>query len=165
MYRVFCQAPALDRGALAAAARRYGAMDLALSSLPPAAGYSERLDALLAARDQRGSFRLCVRSRTDADLLDARRAEELSRAAGMAALAERCPTVLEVAVLASTGEPETTTAPNEPAHEELLLELCALLAFVALGPILPPDGSALFGVRGARERAERLRAASELITR
>jgi hypothetical protein len=107
-----------------------------------------------------------VRNRTDADLLEARHAEELSRAAGMAALAERCPTVLEVTELATVGQP-ARAAPAKPAegHEKLLLELCALLAFVALGPILPPDGSALFGVRGARARAERLRAASELITR
>src|SRR5688572_33196700 len=106
MYRVFCQGPVLDRSALAAAARRYGSMVLSLSPLSPAVGYSERLDALLTARDERVTFRLSVRSRTDADLLDARRAEELSRAAGMAALAERCAIVLEV-----------TELPQAEAHE------------------------------------------------
>ena len=42
------------------------------------------------------------------------------------------------------------TAELDPA----LLNLCAILASVALGPVLTPDESALFGVRGAMERVE-----------
>jgi hypothetical protein len=36
------------------------------------------------------------------------------------------------------------------------LMLCAIIASVVLGPVLPPDDSTLFGVRGAMERVERL---------
>ena len=35
------------------------------------------------------------------------------------------------------------------------LQLSALLASVALGPVLPEDESTLYGVRGAMERAEK----------
>jgi hypothetical protein len=35
------------------------------------------------------------------------------------------------------------------------LQLSALLASVALGPVMPSDESTLYGVRGAMERAEK----------
>lgn len=72
----------------------------------------------------------------------ARRAETAGKAAGMASLAARCAWVWRVV-------PETEVA------DRLLFKLCALLASVALGPVLPPDDSTLFGVRGANERAQK----------
>jgi hypothetical protein len=36
------------------------------------------------------------------------------------------------------------------------LNLCGILAAIALGPVLPDDGATLYGVRGAMERVERL---------
>ena len=58
----------------------------------------------------------------------------------MSTLAERCPTVWEVS---SVG------VDSELAR----LNLCGILASVALGPVLPDDGATLYGVRGAMERA------------
>jgi len=98
----------------------------------------------VAALGARGIFVLEGRTVTPTDLERARAAEQRGRAAGMADLAARCPTIWSVE--AEAGTPEW-----------LLFELCAVLAFAALGPVLPEDGSTLFGVRGARERAERLR--------
>ena len=60
----------------------------------------------------------------------------------MAALAGRCQFVWWLSPGAEESPP--------------LLNLCAILASVALGPVLPADESALFGVRGAMERFERL---------
>lgn len=88
------------------------------------------------------SFALHARVRSDADLERARRAETRGRAAGMADLAARCPTVWEV-------EPEPGAA------ERAFHQLCAVLAITALGPVLPPDDSTLYGVRGAMERAQK----------
>jgi hypothetical protein len=64
-------------------------------------------------------------------------------AAERAELAGRCPSVWEVDVGAG-------------GHPSEALRLCAILASVLLGPIMPPEGDTLFGVKGARERAERL---------
>lgn len=88
---------------------------------------------------------LSIRSRkvTDYDLLDAREAEQRGRASGMATLAERCPTIWEV---------EPVGADSELAR----LNLCGILAAVALGPVLPDDCATLYGVRGAMERVEQL---------
>jgi hypothetical protein len=61
----------------------------------------------------------------------------------MSQLAERCPSIWEL-------EP----ADGTPPVAELVV--AALLASVALGPILPQDGAGLFGVRTAMERVERL---------
>ena len=76
-------------------------------------------------------------------MTDARDAEARGRAAGMSLLADRCPTIWDV---------EPSAEDNELAR----LHLCAILASVALGPVLPDDGSTLFGVRGAMERVQRL---------
>jgi hypothetical protein len=48
----------------------------------------------------------------------------------------------------------TITAEGE-ATGTAELQLSALLASVALGPVLPEDESTLYGVRGAMERAEK----------
>jgi hypothetical protein len=60
----------------------------------------------------------------------------------MAQLAARC---VALWVITPTGE---VTGSAE-------LQLSALLASVALGPVLPSDVSTLYGVRGAMERAEK----------
>jgi len=69
-------------------------------------------------------------------------AEERGRAGGMAQLAARC-----VALWSVTPEGEVSGTAE--------LQLSALLASVALGPVLPADESTLYGVRGAMERAEK----------
>ncbi len=90
-----------------------------------------------------GAFVRCsvtARAATEADLDDARAAEQRGRAGGMAALAERCPWVWEL--------------DGAGASDDALWTLAAIAASVALGPVLPEDGATLVGVRGARERAE-----------
>ncbi|HKQ70842.1 MAG TPA: hypothetical protein VJT73_15960 [Polyangiaceae bacterium] len=88
---------------------------------------------------------LTVRVATRGDLADARDAEARGRAAGMGALAERCPRVWEIA----------DDGGGEGSAEQALLTMSAICASVALGPVLPPDHGTLFGVRGAIERRER----------
>jgi len=90
-----------------------------------------------------GRFSVHCRPSTEHDRADARDAEERGRAAGMATLAARCATIWDV----------------EPVGEDselARLNLCGILASVALGPVLPDDGSTLYGVRGAMERVGRL---------
>jgi len=90
-----------------------------------------------------GLLSIHTRWASEHDRADARDAELRGRAAGMASLAERCPTIWDV----------------EPVGEDselARLNLCGILAAVALGPVLPDDGSTLYGVRGAMERVERL---------
>lgn len=87
-------------------------------------------------------FTLSARRAEARDHERARVAEERGRAGGMANLAQRCAYVWEL-------EPEL----GVPEH--VTWQCAALLAYVALGPVLPEDDSSLFGVRGARERAAR----------
>ncbi len=94
-----------------------------------------------------GNFQLVVRSARLEDHADADRAELAGKAAGMAGLARRCQSLWEVRAAAS--------APPW-GDDAALLNLCAILASVALGPVLPADLSTLFGVRGAMERVERV---------
>jgi hypothetical protein len=84
-----------------------------------------------------------AREVTREDLSNARDAEAKGRAAGMGTLAERCKVAWEV-------RPGSAQR-QDPAA---LLTLCAVCASVALGPIMPPDHSTLFGVRGAIERRD-----------
>src|SRR5262249_39746524 len=84
---------------------------------------------------------LRARDITRDDVQDAKGAEARGRAAGMSALAERCAQVWEIG--AAEG-----SAPSEAAY----LAMSGICASVALGPVLPPDRSTLFGVRGAMER-------------
>jgi hypothetical protein len=144
VHLVFAQTlpPGVDANSLGASAQRY--FKAKLQALPPtghAAG-STRLE-LEAPRGVRGTFSIRVRPRTADDLARAQVAEERGRAAGMAGLAERCASVWEVEAEAGVDLSAT-------------LMLCAIIASVALGPVLPPDDSTLFGVRGAMERVERL---------
>ena len=93
--------------------------------------------------DYEGRLRVRARRALEADLADARVAEERGRAAGMAGLAERCHVIWEV---------ESVGTDSELAR----LNLCGILASVGLGPVLPNDLSTLYGVRGAMERVDRL---------
>jgi hypothetical protein len=146
--RVFAQRQDLtiDLPALLGAARRYFDATLDVQSRSDATGLiGDRVEVRLHSEKHGYQGLLSVRSRptTEYDRADARRAEELGRAAGMATLAERCPTIWEV---------EPVGQDSELAR----LNLCGILASVALGPVLPDDGSTLYGVRGAMERVERL---------
>src|SRR5690606_29285255 len=142
----------LGAAALPVPARRHLAGELGgLGEAPPGASARATFDSdrhalrVRWSHPRRGlSAELEVRSRpvTPDDLERARAAEVRGKAAGMAALAARCRFVWEV-------------APTEEADERVVLALCGLLASVALGPVLPPDGATLFGVRGAMERSDR----------
>ena len=98
-----------------------------------------------AVRGASATFQIRVRRVTTEDLAAANRAEARGNAFGMAALAARCSHVWKV------------EGADQGVPPWLLLECCALLASVALGPVLPPDEDTLMGVRSARERAEKLR--------
>lgn len=147
--RVFSQQPDLVAALpqLLAHARRFFAAELeVLSSSPP-----QRPEQLLAHVTLRlesarypgsGTFRIEAQRPTDADRTDAEEAETRGRAGGMAQLAARCQALWVI-----TPEGEISGSAE--------LQLCALLASVALGPVLPADGSTLYGVRGAMERAEK----------
>jgi hypothetical protein len=116
---------------------------------PSAAGRSSpKIRVEVAAWGERAVFLFETRAVLPDDVARARDAEQRGRAAGMGDLAARCRSVWSVDA-------------ESDAPEWLVLELCALLAFAALGPVLPPDGSTLLGVRSARERAERLRSTKD----
>jgi hypothetical protein len=143
IHLVFAQAlgPGVDTASLAANAQRYFKATLKASPAENTSG-ATRIE-IAGPRGVSGTFSIVLRARTPADLSRARIAEERGRAAGMASLAERCPFVWEV-------EPEAGV------DLTATLMLCAIIASAALGPVLPPDDSTLFGVRGAMERVERL---------
>ena len=105
----------------------------------------DRVEVLLRSEKHGYEGRLSIHTRwaSEHDRADARDAEQRGRAAGMATLAERCPTIWDV---------EAVGEDSELAR----LNLCGILAAVALGPVLPDDGSTLYGVRGAMERVDRL---------
>jgi hypothetical protein len=92
----------------------------------------------------RGDFRITSRDAVKDDIMNARDAEARGRAGGMAMLAEKCAQVWTI-------EAASEEAPSEAVY----LTLAAVCASVALGPVLPPDGATLFGVRGAIERRDR----------
>ena len=147
--RVFSQQPDLVAALpqLLAHARRFFAaeVDVVSASAPDRPSLAEaevRLRVESARYPGRGTF--CIQSRppTEADRAAAAVAEVRGRAGGMAQLAARCSSLW---VVTSEGEISGTA----------LLQLSALLASVALGPVLPEDESTLYGVRGAMERAEK----------
>jgi len=145
--RVFAQREelTLDLPELLRATRRYFDATLEVQSRAEDAGPGDRVQVALrsAKHGYEGVMIISTRRATNDDLVAARLAEQRGRAAGMASLAERCPTIWDVA---SVG------ADSELAR----LNLCGILAAVALGPVLPDDGSTLYGVRGAMERVEKL---------
>ena len=155
-YRIFAQAPGalIDPAAIVRSATRFFEADVNVESYrslgaddPPADGGELVLRLESARRNLAGTFRVRTRLSQAADYEDARQAEERGRAGGMGLLAARCPSIWEVTPV---GEPSPGAA----------LNLCAVLAAVALGPTLPPDCSTLYGVRGAMERLEALTGAS-----
>lgn len=145
--RVFAQREelTLDLPELLRATRRYFDATLEVQSRTPTDGSGEIVQVLLRAEKHGYEGVLSIRTRavTAEDLVAARDAERRGRAAGMSGLAERCPTVWEV---------RSIGADSELAR----LNLCGILAAVALGPVLPDDAATLYGVRGAMERVEKL---------
>ena len=87
------------------------------------------------------TFTLITRTVQTADLRAARDAEVRGQVPGMGTLAEDCHHVWEV------------SAGNDVPEKASYL-LCAVLASVALGPILPPEHDTLLTVRSARARAD-----------
>jgi hypothetical protein len=141
-YLVFSQSTALDEHALVRQARAFFSADLAFTRRHHHADGTVAFDVTLSGPCAPAAFALDLRPTTPGDLDAADHAEIAGRAGGMALLARRCPVVVTI-----------TEAPGTP--ERALLTLCALLASALLGPVMPPDHSTLFGVRGARERAEK----------
>ena len=132
---------------LLAHAQRFFAAEIeVLSASPPARAEPRTAEVLLRLDSARypgaGTFRIESRPSTDDDRFAAEAAETRGQATGMSLLAARCPVVWS---LAPAGESSGSAE----------LQLSALLASVALGPVLPEDGSTLYGVRGAMERAEK----------
>lgn len=145
-FRVFSQLPdgRIDVAALVRMATRHFEASLeVLSSEDASSRVAVAITSQRHAFERR--FRLQSRGATDEDRAAAVRAEERGRSGGMSSLAARCPFVWVL----------TSDAPRTDV-EPATLNLCAILAAVALGPVLPPDESALFGVRGAMERFEAL---------
>jgi len=146
--RVFAQRTelTLDLPEVLRTARSYFDASLDIQSRSdPAADGRDFVQVLLRSDKYGYEGLLSIRTRwtSEHDRADARDAEQRGQAAGMAGLAERCPTIWDV---------EPVAADSELAR----LNLCGILAAVALGPVLPDDGSTLYGVRGAMERVERL---------
>ncbi|HYO97276.1 MAG TPA: hypothetical protein VER33_22350 [Polyangiaceae bacterium] len=151
-YRVFAQTPerGLDLAPWVRNARRFFEATLEILDAPPrtpaddSALPSWALVRIASARRAfQADFRVESRAALAVDWDAARRAERNGSAGGMGELAARCPQIWEL-------------KPASEASEAATLNLCALLASVALGPVLPPDESTLFGIRGAMERLERL---------
>jgi hypothetical protein len=147
--RVFSQQPDLVAALpqLLAHARRFFAaeVDVLSASAPDRPNLAEaevrlRLDS--ARYPGSGTFRIKSRRPNPTDYAEAEAAETRGRAGGMAQLAARCQALWVV-----TPEGEIVGSAE--------LQLSALLASVALGPVLPEDESTLYGVRGAMERAEK----------
>lgn len=152
--RVFSQQPDLVSALpqLLAHARRFFAAEVTvLSASPPERHDPAQAHVTLRLESARypghGTFRIEARPNRDADRAVAESAERRGKAGGMAQLAARCGSVWVV-----TAEGATAGSAE--------LQLSALLASVALGPVLPSDESTLYGVRGAMERAEKAAAGS-----
>jgi hypothetical protein len=150
-YRVFTQVAdgGIDPALLVRTAGRHfeASVDILSANAPatPGAGSTGvRLRLLSARRGYAQTFALESRAANTEDWAAAVRAETNGRSAGMSTLAARCANIW---VITPEGEPEGD-------GEAALLNLCGVLASAALGPVLPPDESALFGVRGAMERVE-----------
>ena len=142
--RVFAQRDQLgfDLPELLRATRRYFDATLEVQS-STASGDSVQVLLRSEKYDYEGVLSIRSRKTCADDLAAARAAEERGRAAGMSDLAARCPTIWEV---------DSVGVDCELAR----LNLCGILASVALGPVLPDDGSTLYGIRGAMERVEKL---------
>lgn len=132
---------------LLAHARRFFAAEVdVLSASEPTRAELESAEVTLRFTGARypgaGIFRVGSRVTSEDDRFAAEAAEARGRAGGMSLLAARCPVVW-------------TVTSEGTASGSAELQLCALLASVALGPVMPEDESTLYGVRGAMERAEK----------
>lgn len=148
-YLVFSQsalAPSVGR-VVQGARSHFGAALVAVGSDANAETAGVRLS--YTAHGESAVFDVDSRRSDEDDVRKAGAAERGATGAGLADLAARCSVVW-------------TVAPPSDAPEWLVVEFCALLASVALGPILPPDASRLLGVRSARERSNALRGADAL---
>lgn len=158
VYRVFAQTSEvrLDLAALLQSARRFFEATVEVleeqgvvvtpTSAPVLAPWV-RLRIISERQGYSAVVRVSCRAANVEDWRAAQQAEERGRAAGMGALARRCASLWLV-----EAEPGSS--------EAAVLNLCGVLASVGLGPVLPPDGSTLFGVRGAMARVEALTAPS-----
>lgn len=146
--RVFSQQPDLVAALpqLLQHARRFFAASIDVLEASPAER-PEALEAFVRLNFEsgrypaHGRFRIESRRSTDDDRFAAEAAESRGKAGGMSLLAARCAAVW-------------TLLPEADVTGSAELQLSALLASVALGPVLPSDESTLYGVRGAMERAE-----------
>lgn len=146
-FTVFAQRgdAALDVRALKIQATRFFAAKLGLTVDKTYALENPETDAarIVIATDDGAvaGTRLCFGR--PADIVDYDAAEAAERAqdtSGMALLARRCPTVWLVAC--------------ESNEDRVALSIAAILASSMLGPILPPEGNELYGVRTARLKLE-----------
>jgi hypothetical protein len=137
IYLVFAQTdePRVDAAAVAGHARKFFHCSIESDAAAGSAGMRIVLQSGASAR-----FGLRARKATRDDHYAAREAEARGQAGGMGALAENCKCVWLIDFV-------------DDAPAEAVFTACATLASVALGPVLPPDHSTLFGVRGAMERA------------
>lgn len=137
--------PPIDR--LSAQARAH--FDGNLSRKPAARpGAPARLSYSTHGAD--GDFDVSSRPAVAEDVAAARDAERSGPIGGLGDLAARCRTVWIV-------------EPFDEPPEWLILDFLALLASVALGPILTADGRSLLGVRSARERSNAMRGGPSLM--
>lgn len=145
-FLVFGQAKsvAIPLSALEANANRFFATKLGLSvEKNYLAGYDAEEDAanvILSGDALRAVRLLYVRKVSEGDRMRAERADATGGASGMFDLTRRCETAW---IVDSEGE-----------GDRAALLLAAVLASVVLGPIVPPTGDELFGVRTARLRLE-----------
>jgi hypothetical protein len=146
-YLVFSQAPeaGLPVDRLIAQARAHFDATVALQKTD-----HEGMRLSFAAHGAQGEFDVTVHLAVAEDFAAVREAERASPSGGLADLAARCKTVW-------------TVEPRDEPPEWLTFEFAALLASVALGPILPPNATKLLGVRSARERAGDLRGGPRLM--
>lgn len=143
LYRIFTESPdgSFDAARLSRNAKVFFRVTLEVLEHEP-----RKLTLRLhpSATDDPVEIPLMAREVTKKDMKDVTDAERWGHAAGMGAIAARCRYLWEM------------TLPDD-LPEAAALSLCAALASVALGPVLPPDKSTLFGVREAIERAREAR--------
>jgi hypothetical protein len=145
-YTVFAQRTdvELDTGALRRNAERFFGTTLGPTVQKRYQGGVPEEDAIrlvVAPSNVPGGVRLCFgRPATGDDWARARAAETACGAGGLADLAERCRIVWLVRL--------------EAHADPTALLLATILASALLGPIVPPDGSEIFGVRTARMRLD-----------
>jgi hypothetical protein len=138
----------LDMAQLKQHAVKFFATKIGLTVEKRYGGYAPDIDAarVAVASDDglAAGTRLCFgRASSGSDLAIVEEAERRMMGTGMALLAQRCPTVWLI---------ETEGA----EEDRVALLLAAIFASVMLGPIVPPRGDEVYGVRTARTKLEAL---------